>query len=202
MTLCYPENDKTPFFDMLSGKLTRIVVRVDLVQIDTELHGDYVNDKNFKRRFQLWLNTLWKEKDEQIENIKASNKTPVIDRRFISLGLLLLDQVFHGVCVLLYEDIHAAGVHALHVQLIFAVNIHRRNALELQIGCGFFLLSNQRFHDKAVPRGVVVFTFHACVNEHFTNICCGLDGLGFLHRFKHREVILSSTPSAIATAHA
>lgn len=74
MTLCYPENDKTPFFDMLSGKLTRIVVRVDLVPIDTELHGDYVNDKNFKRRFQLWLNTLWKEKDEQIENIKASNK--------------------------------------------------------------------------------------------------------------------------------
>jgi hypothetical protein len=33
VTLCYPENDKTPFFDMLSGKLTRIVVRVDLVPL-------------------------------------------------------------------------------------------------------------------------------------------------------------------------
>jgi hypothetical protein len=31
VTLCYPENDKTPFYDMLSGKLTRIVVRVNLV---------------------------------------------------------------------------------------------------------------------------------------------------------------------------
>jgi 1-acyl-sn-glycerol-3-phosphate acyltransferase len=59
---------------MLSGKLTRIVVRVDLVPIDEELHGDYVNDKNFKRRFQQWLNTLWKEKDEQIDNIKSSYK--------------------------------------------------------------------------------------------------------------------------------
>lgn len=59
---------------MLSGKLTRIVVRVDLVPIEAELHGDYVNDKNFKRRFQLWLNTLWKEKDEQIDNIKSSYK--------------------------------------------------------------------------------------------------------------------------------
>ena len=62
---------------------------------------------------------------------------------FISLGLLLLDQVFHGVCVLLYEDIHAAGVHALHVQLIFAVNKHRRNALKLEVSSRFFLLGNQ-----------------------------------------------------------
>ena len=136
VTLCYPENDKTPFFDMLSGKLTRIVVRVDLVPIDTELHGDYVNDKNFKRRFQLWLNTLWKEKDEQIENIKASTK-----RRSLT-GVLyhwvyFFSTVFHGVCVLLYEDIHAAGVHALHVQLIFAVNIHRRNARSCRSAAAF-----------------------------------------------------------------
>jgi len=74
VTLCYPENDKTPFYDMLSGKLTRIVVRIDLVPVEAERHGDYVNDKNFKRRFQLWLNTLWNEKDEQIDNIKASYK--------------------------------------------------------------------------------------------------------------------------------
>ena len=59
---------------MLSGKLTRIVVRVNLEPIHEELHGDYVNDKNFKRRFQQWLNTLWKEKDEQIDKIKSSYK--------------------------------------------------------------------------------------------------------------------------------
>ena len=59
---------------MLSGKLTRIVVRIDLEPIKEELHGDYVNDKGFKRRFQLWLNALWNEKDEQIEKIKAENK--------------------------------------------------------------------------------------------------------------------------------
>ena len=74
VTLCYPENDRTPFFDMLSGKLTRIVVRIELVPVDDGLHGDYVNDKNFKRLFQRWLNTLWNEKDEQIEKIKSSYK--------------------------------------------------------------------------------------------------------------------------------
>jgi hypothetical protein len=56
---------------MLSGKLTRIVVHVDLVPVAQELHGDYVNDKNFKRGFQRWLNTLWTEKDARIEEMIA-----------------------------------------------------------------------------------------------------------------------------------
>ena len=74
VTLCYPENDRTPFFDMLSGKLTRIVVRVNLLPVDEALHGDYVNDKNFKRSFQQWLNKLWLGKDELIDTIKAEYK--------------------------------------------------------------------------------------------------------------------------------
>ncbi len=52
------------FFDMLSGKLTRIVVHVDLQPIADELHGDYINDKSFKRHFQQWLNSLWQEKTD------------------------------------------------------------------------------------------------------------------------------------------
>lgn len=74
VTLCYPENVSSPFYDMLSGKMTRIVVRISLVPISEELHGDYVNDKNFKRRFQLWLNTLWSEKDGQLEQLHAGGK--------------------------------------------------------------------------------------------------------------------------------
>lgn len=74
VTLCYPENNSRPFYDMLSGKLTRIVVRVDLEPVNEELHGDYVNDKGFKRQFQLWLNMLWSKKDAQLDAIKASNK--------------------------------------------------------------------------------------------------------------------------------
>ena len=69
VTLCYPENNARPFYDMLSGRLTRIVVRINLVPIGEELHGDYVNDKNFKRGFQRWLNGLWEEKDRQLTDI-------------------------------------------------------------------------------------------------------------------------------------
>ncbi|SAT29005.1 acyltransferase yihG [Klebsiella variicola] len=46
-----------------------IVVRINLVPIGEELHGDYVNDKNFKRGFQRWLNGLWEEKDRQLTDI-------------------------------------------------------------------------------------------------------------------------------------
>ncbi|AIR60112.1 acyltransferase [Cedecea neteri] len=74
VTLCYPENNQLPFYDMLSGKMTKIVVRVSLVPITEELHGDYVNDKSFKRRFQLWLNTLWSEKDKQLETLLSGDK--------------------------------------------------------------------------------------------------------------------------------
>ena len=66
VTLCYPQNNRRPFYDMLSGRLTRIVVRVNLMPVAEELYGDYVNDKNFKRRFQRWLNELWQEKDARL----------------------------------------------------------------------------------------------------------------------------------------
>lgn len=74
VTVCYPENNQRPFYDMLSGRLTRIVVRIHLEPVAEELHGDYVNDKNFKRRFQRWLNTLWEEKDRQLTEIMQQAK--------------------------------------------------------------------------------------------------------------------------------
>lgn len=74
VTLCYPENTRSPFYDMLTGKMTRIVVRVSLVPIAEELHGDYLNDKSFKRRFQSWLNALWHEKDSQLSSIMQKKK--------------------------------------------------------------------------------------------------------------------------------
>nr|WP_318384540.1 acyltransferase [uncultured Enterobacter sp.] len=71
VTLCYPENDHKPFQDMLSGKLTRIVVRINLIPVNDALHGDYINDKHFKRGFQQWLNAQWHEKDQQLDALKA-----------------------------------------------------------------------------------------------------------------------------------
>ncbi|MEY1192628.1 acyltransferase [Klebsiella pneumoniae] len=81
VTLCYPDNHTRPFYDMLSGRLTRIVVRINLVPIGEELHGDYVNDKNFKRGFQRWLNGLWEEKDRQLTDIMRGQRTVAIAKQ-------------------------------------------------------------------------------------------------------------------------
>ncbi len=81
VTLCYPDNHTRPFYDMLSGRLTRIVVRINLVPIGEELHGDYVNDKNFKRGFQRWLNGLWEEKDRQLTEHHAGQRTVAIAKQ-------------------------------------------------------------------------------------------------------------------------
>lgn len=49
--------------NMLCGRLTRIVVKVQMQPINEILHGNYFNDKLFKRRFQLW-----QEKDRLLDN--------------------------------------------------------------------------------------------------------------------------------------
>ncbi|MBE9814808.1 acyltransferase, partial [Escherichia coli] len=39
-----------------------------------ELHGDYINDKSFKRHFQQWLNSLWQEKDRLLTSLMSSQR--------------------------------------------------------------------------------------------------------------------------------
>lgn len=69
VTLAYPDNQETPFTDLLKGRLTRVVVHVKLHPMDENVSGDYFNDKTFKRRFHKWLDSQWKEKDEVLKSI-------------------------------------------------------------------------------------------------------------------------------------
>lgn len=54
---------------MLSGRLTRIVVRINLVPIGEELHGDYVNDKNLSAASSAGSMGYGEEKDRQLTDI-------------------------------------------------------------------------------------------------------------------------------------
>ncbi|GIC78401.1 acyltransferase [Moritella sp. F3] len=66
VTIIYPDNPDSPFKDLLQGKLKRIVIRVETIEITTELQGDYENDATFKHNFQQWVTSLWQRKDQQI----------------------------------------------------------------------------------------------------------------------------------------
>lgn len=70
VTLVYPENERHPFRDLLLGRMKHIVVRIETLPVTAGMHGDYFNDKSFKRQFQLWLNNLWMEKDRLIDKLR------------------------------------------------------------------------------------------------------------------------------------
>ncbi|MDN6228557.1 MAG: acyltransferase, partial [Enterobacterales bacterium] len=76
ITLVYPDNNHSPFLDLLCGRMKKIVVRVETLPITAEMHGDYFNDKVFKRHFQLWLNNLWQQKDRLIDHLKKVYAEP------------------------------------------------------------------------------------------------------------------------------
>lgn len=72
VTILYPENADSPMMDMLSGKLNRVVVQVDVLPVSEQNIGDYFNDEQFKTRFQTWLNAVWENKDRLIGRIIGS----------------------------------------------------------------------------------------------------------------------------------
>ena len=68
VTLNYPDN-KTPTKDILFGRLKRVQVQMELLQVDDNIVGDYFTDDQFKSRFQTWLNTIWTEKDKLLAKL-------------------------------------------------------------------------------------------------------------------------------------
>jgi len=71
VTIVYPEGPGSgKFWDFISGRVSRIVVRVRKLKIPEEfLSGDYECDPDFRKRFQEWVSGLWHKKDEQIERL-------------------------------------------------------------------------------------------------------------------------------------
>lgn len=66
VTIVYPDGIPT-FMDFCSGRLRRIVVRVQRREIPAEaFNHDYENDPAFRERFQAWTAALWAEKDARI----------------------------------------------------------------------------------------------------------------------------------------
>jgi 1-acyl-sn-glycerol-3-phosphate acyltransferase len=70
VTIYYP--DGAPgFWALLGGRLTRIVIRVEQVEIPTQFLGrNYDQDESYRREFQLWVNALWEAKDARLTQLR------------------------------------------------------------------------------------------------------------------------------------
>ncbi|MEH6713140.1 MAG: acyltransferase [Paraglaciecola polaris] len=71
VTLMYPNNPNKPMLDMLSGRLSKVILRASVMPIEQEIIGDYFNDAYFKDSFQSWLNSRWAHKDTQINQLSG-----------------------------------------------------------------------------------------------------------------------------------
>ncbi|MGD8834821.1 MAG: acyltransferase [Desulfobacteraceae bacterium] len=71
VTIVYPQGGRS-FWSFLCGNIKEIKVRVKALPVSHEQLGDYANDRNFRKKFQDWLNTIWEEKDHNINGMLNS----------------------------------------------------------------------------------------------------------------------------------
>ncbi|MFO7837925.1 MAG: acyltransferase [Desulfosalsimonadaceae bacterium] len=71
VTIIYPENETAPtFWEFLKGQIPKVTVRIRLLEIPDEFVGrNYEQDQKFQEEFKQWVNTLWTEKDREMDAI-------------------------------------------------------------------------------------------------------------------------------------
>lgn len=72
VTIVYPGNKAPGFWDLLNGSISRVIIDIRVRELDPALcAGDYENDPAFRQAVQGWVNQLWLEKDQRIEELRA-----------------------------------------------------------------------------------------------------------------------------------
>lgn len=69
ITIHYPDGAPS-FWDLLSGRIRKVVMRCRIRPIPAEFLGrNYQDDQAFREEFQEWINGLWRDKDTLLEQL-------------------------------------------------------------------------------------------------------------------------------------
>jgi len=68
VTIAYPDGAKS-LWPFLCGAVGEVRVSVKSLPIHEEILGDYYEDERFREQFQVWTNTLWDEKDKEVDEL-------------------------------------------------------------------------------------------------------------------------------------
>ena len=72
VTVVYPGRRIPGFWQLISGRLPRVIVDIQTHALDPALwQGDYQNDPEFRQHLQDWVSRLWAEKDARIAGLRA-----------------------------------------------------------------------------------------------------------------------------------
>lgn len=73
----YYHDDHFELWDYLCGRVRQVTIHVNTTQMPSGFAlGDYENDPEFRQLFQNWLNQLWHEKDERLDQLARQNTVP------------------------------------------------------------------------------------------------------------------------------
>ena len=80
VTIYYPAGPVT-LWQAFEGKFPSVVVKVNRIKIPSELlKGDYLNDPDYRKKIQTWIQTLWQTKDHLLTFVEAecqkTSRTP------------------------------------------------------------------------------------------------------------------------------
>lgn len=71
-TIAYPGGVEPSFWALLSGRIRRVAVHIRRLDIPEQLlSGDYLDDPDYRARFQSWVTGLWQEKDRRLVEMLA-----------------------------------------------------------------------------------------------------------------------------------
>lgn len=73
VTIVYPRGVPT-FTDLISGRLSDVMVDVRQIAIPDDLKVDSGRDPGYRARLQAWVNGLWLDKDRRIGELRAGFK--------------------------------------------------------------------------------------------------------------------------------
>lgn len=75
MTIVYPDAPDDILFGVMSGKVNKIVMRINALPVPQVDADRYFSESEYRVEFQRWLNQLWVEKDLQIQALLQPSVT-------------------------------------------------------------------------------------------------------------------------------
>lgn len=70
VTIDYPNHHSPSFWDLMTGRLDKIILTAKLIDIPEEVQGSYIENSQQRKKVQQWVNLLWHEKDRELRLIR------------------------------------------------------------------------------------------------------------------------------------
>ena len=73
-TFYYPDSHGKPFIDMMFGRIKYVYANIEILSKDQMPKGNYLEDKQFKHDFTMYIRDLWEQKDHLLDKLHEEYK--------------------------------------------------------------------------------------------------------------------------------